>query len=962
MSNLTLRRKTVLIVSLTVLVLVGIVFAFSQTVLMGGFVFMEERDTETNVNRTLSALQEELGKLAIIANDWATWDDTYRFMQDLNREYIEANLSNSTFAILGLNVMLFVDHSGQVGYAKGFDLKAGQETSLPVSLLEHIEANSPLVYHPSEESSLSGVILLPEGPLLIASEPILTSDGEGPIRGALVFGRYLDADRINRLSEMTKLPITMQRASEAEMPDDFEQALSALAEDKPVFVYPQNHATIAGYRLVTDIYGEPALILRVDLPRSIYHQGQVITMYVMACLAGGAILVGGLCLLLLESSVLSPLSRLSASVQSIGRRKDLDTRIPDLGNDEVSSLASEINRMLDALKQSQEKLKHNEEYFRALMENSLDAVTILGDDGTIRYESPSYERLLGFKPEEKVGSDLFERIHPDDVTRVAELFSEFLQNRGGILHTEVRAQHKDGTWRFIEARGNNLLDNPIVKGIVVNLTDVTERRRMQEELQLLSDAVKMTTESVTIADINRRILEINEAGLRMQGANDKSELLGIDPFEVIAPEDREKALEIMAKVLEVGHIRNVQYHVLRKDGSKILIETSVSVMKGEKGEAKAIVAVARDITERRRLEEALRRSEERLRRYLESSPDGIYVSDLKGNFIYGNNAAERLIGYMKEELIGKSFLDLGVLPPEQVLKAAQLLELNTAGKPTGPDEFELIRKDGSRVWVEISTYPITEGGSTEVIGIARDITKRKHMEQQLQLAGRLAAVGELAAGVAHELNNPLAVIQGYSELLTSRQDLDESVRKDVDTIYREALRASKITKNLLSFARQHDPEKRYISINEVVEKTLELRAHQMKVNNIELVTELQPDLPGTMADFYQMQQVFTNIVINAEQAMADANGGGKLVVRTQRLDNFVQVSFADNGPGISEENLKRIFDPFFTTKDVGKGTGLGLSICYGIVQAHQGRMYARSKLGEGAAFFVEIPIVDNGAK
>lgn len=231
------------------------------------------------------------------------------------------------------------------------------------------------------------------------------------------------------------------------------------------------------------------------------------------------------------------------------------------------------------------------------------------------------------------------------------------------------------------------------------------------------------------------------------------------------------------------------------------------------------------------------------------------------------------------------------------------------------------------------------------------------MEEQLRLAGRLAAVGELSAGVAHELNNPLAAIQGYAQFLSSSNNLDEATKKDVETIYREALRASKITQNLLSFARRHEPEKKFISLNEVVENTIELRAHPLKVSNIELVTELAPDLPKTMADFYQMQQVFVNLINNAEQAMVAAHGKGKLVIKTQKSDEVIQVTFTDDGPGISEENMKRIFDPFFTTKDVGKGTGLGLPICYGIVEAHGGRIYAKSKLGAGATFIVEIPIL-----
>jgi two-component system NtrC family sensor kinase len=278
--------------------------------------------------------------------------------------------------------------------------------------------------------------------------------------------------------------------------------------------------------------------------------------------------------------------------------------------------------------------------------------------------------------------------------------------------------------------------------------------------------------------------------------------------------------------------------------------------------------------------------------------------------------------------------------------------------------LELLQKDGGLIPVEISTYPIGEGESTEVIGIARDISERKHaeedkqrMEQQVQLAGRLAAVGELAAGVAHELNNPLAAVQAYAQFLTSQSVLDDSIRGDLETIYKEAQRASRITSNLLSFARTHKPEKSLMSVNEALEKTLELHAYRMRVNNIEVSTELDPGLPLTLADFHQLQQVFVNLITNAEQAMTAAHGEGSLSIRTRKAGDLIQVTFTDNGPGIAKENLKQIFDPFYTTKEVGKGTGLGLGICYGIVEAHSGRLYARSEPGKGSTFVVEIPIV-----
>jgi two-component system NtrC family sensor kinase len=279
--------------------------------------------------------------------------------------------------------------------------------------------------------------------------------------------------------------------------------------------------------------------------------------------------------------------------------------------------------------------------------------------------------------------------------------------------------------------------------------------------------------------------------------------------------------------------------------------------------------------------------------------------------------------------------------------------------------LECRHKDGHRVFTETSVRRLENDGEIEgFITIVRDINERrraeeeKHkMEEQLQISGRLAAVGELVAGVAHELNNPLAAIQAYAQLLNERDDLDDTTKSDVDTIYSQAQRASRITGNLLSFARQTKPEKHPVSINEAIERSLELHNYRMKVNNIEVTTELETGLPETMADFHQLQEVFVNLITNAEQAMTEAHGRGELVVKTRKLGDMIQAEVTDDGPGIPEKNLKRIFDPFFTTKEVGKGTGLGLSICYGIVQEHGGRLYARSKPGEGTTFVVEIPLI-----
>jgi signal transduction histidine kinase len=229
------------------------------------------------------------------------------------------------------------------------------------------------------------------------------------------------------------------------------------------------------------------------------------------------------------------------------------------------------------------------------------------------------------------------------------------------------------------------------------------------------------------------------------------------------------------------------------------------------------------------------------------------------------------------------------------------------------------------------------------------------MEEQLIVTDRLASIGELSSGIAHELNNPLTGVIGFSDLLLDR-DLPDDIKEDLEVINREAKRTAGVVKNLLTFARKHETEKQPVNINSIIEKVLELRAYEQKVSNIEVNTQFASDVPEIIADGFRLQQVFINIIINAEHFMTEAHGRGTFTITTERVGNIIRASFADDGPGIAKENLGHLFDPFFTTKEVGKGTGLGLSICHGIITEHGGRIYAESKLGEGAVFVVELPV------
>ncbi len=353
-------------------------------------------------------------------------------------------------------------------------------------------------------------------------------------------------------------------------------------------------------------------------------------------------------------------------------------------------------------------------------------------------------------------------------------------------------------------------------------------------------------------------------------------------------------------------------------------------------------------------EVALLESEGKYHAIFSEARDGIALIDGETGMITDCNAEfERQTGRDITELQSMHIWELS--PPDQTEMASSVFLEGREKGGLGSTEMLLVRPQGDRIPVEFTARAVEIAGRQYMQSISRDITERKTMEEQLIVTDRLATIGELASGIAHELNNPLTSVIGFSELVM-RKEVPEEAREYLEIINREAKRTSGIVRNLLTFARKQAPTKEPVDVQSVLQVILDLRAYEEKVSNVEVSTRFAPDLPEIMADGSQLQQVFLNVVLNAEQAMLDASGRGTLTITTERSGNAIRVSFADDGPGISEDDLGHIFDPFFTTKDVGKGTGLGLSICYGIVTEHGGKMYAESEVGKGTTFTVELPI------
>jgi signal transduction histidine kinase len=369
----TLRKKTLLIMGLTLGILFTGLYITSRNIVLGGFEDQERQDTRTNMERVLGALNDDLRQVAITTEDWAEWDDTYQFVEDHNEEYIQSNLVDGAFFTLEMHVVWYVDSNRQTVFRKAFDLSTEQEVPFPASLQEHLSSDRLLLNPTNSEESVTGILSLPEGPILLASHPILTSEGQGPARGHLIFGRYLDSDVIEKLSRTTLISLESYSLTNAQMLPEFQRVLNDLSVGSPILVRPLTSDMVAGYALMRDIYGEPALVLKAEMPRGVYQRGQTTFLYFTVAFLAIGLMFGLSVLALLEKLVLAPLAQLTTDVSAIGQSSDPSARVSMPGNDELSQLSNEINAMLSSLEKSQDELNRSEQALRDTQKSLVQA-------------------------------------------------------------------------------------------------------------------------------------------------------------------------------------------------------------------------------------------------------------------------------------------------------------------------------------------------------------------------------------------------------------------------------------------------------------------------------------------------------------------------------------------------------------------------------------------------------------
>jgi PAS domain S-box-containing protein len=487
-------------------------------------------------------------------------------------------------------------------------------------------------------------------------------------------------------------------------------------------------------------------------------------------------------------------------------------------------------------------------------------------------------------------------------------------------------------------------------GAVVTFDDVTEHRALAERYRRV---VETSSDAIVITDRDHRIAFANPAAIELFGRG--PDLVG-QPAAITVPADMLDLVRDREDRALAGEPQFYEAAVERPDGERRVVSITNAPLR-ELGEVTGIVASLRDSTNERRARDAMARSEARYSRLVESASDGIFTVSTDGRFTAVNRSFERAVGRSRADLLGASFADL--IDPRDIPAARRLLDATIAGERCR-GQLRYRSWSGEMRHGSVITSPIVEDDAIAgALGIMRDMTEEIRLADQLLQQEKLAAVGQLVSGVAHELNNPLAGVMAFSQLLlSSPAGRDAEARSAAETIHREAKRAAKIVSHLLTFARQQPAEMAETDLNVLVTDTLELRRYALRSAGIEAALALDPSLPRTWADPFQLQQVLLNLLVNAEQALASWEGPRRITVRTSRSGAQLVVAVIDTGPGIALEKRDRIFNPFFTTKPVGQGTGLGLSISDGIAREHGGRVRVESQPGEGATFILEIPYTE----
>jgi PAS domain S-box-containing protein len=616
-------------------------------------------------------------------------------------------------------------------------------------------------------------------------------------------------------------------------------------------------------------------------------------------------------------------------------------------------------------KRMEREIREATKRFEKIAEMGEDGIIVFDEDSRIEFFNQRASEIMGLSKDQILGKEFFSLIGKRD----EEFLEEMVMRGEGMgqkvcIEMSIRTPQEQVKETEVCVAPTRSEDGRIKTYAYIR--DITDRKKFEKELKKSEEKYRNLFERVQhglfISSTEGKFLDCNQALLNKLGYPTKEEFLNIDIAKdlYVNPEER----KVFQRLIEQhGFVKDFEVEFKKKNGEKITVLLSANAKRDEKGRIIGYEGLNIDISERKRMERELKEANEFLINLIESSVDGIIVTNMKGGILIFNKGAENILGYKAEEVVGKMNIR-GIYPTgvaKEVMEKLRSPDYGGVGKLTS---FPILhrRKDGELIEGDLSASIIydEEGREIASVGIFKDLRERLGMERELQKiqqallqSEKLAAMGRLTSQIAHELNNPIYGIMNTLELLKTEIPPESKRRKILELSLSETQRLAEMLRNMLSFSKPEEEKRRPIKMNDLIEGILLVMEKQMKESNIKVETAFDDEIPEIMASTNQMRQVLLNIFKNAKEAMPK---GGVLTIRTNREDHHVLIHIQDTGLGIPEEIRDKIFEAFFTTKQKVKGVGLGLSVCYGIIKDHGGEIQVESEEGNGTTFTIRLPI------
>ncbi|MGQ9645941.1 MAG: PAS domain S-box protein [Thermodesulfobacteriota bacterium] len=616
-------------------------------------------------------------------------------------------------------------------------------------------------------------------------------------------------------------------------------------------------------------------------------------------------------------------------------------------------------------KRMERELREATKRFEKIAEMGEDGIIVFDQDSRIEFANQRASELIGIPKDQVLNREFFSLIGKRDEEFLEEMVLRG-EGMGQKVCTEMAIRTPQGLVKEAEVCLAPARSEDGQIKTYAYIRDITERKKFEKELRESEEKYRNLFERVRhglfISTKEGRFLDCNQALLEMAGYQDKEEFLKIDIAKdlYVNPEDRKTFQRLIESQ---GYVKDLEVEFKKKNGERITVLLTAHTKRDEKGEVVGYEGLNINISERKRMERELKGANEFLMNLIESSVDGIIAADMKGNIIIFNKAAEALTGYSAEEVIGK--IHITEIYPEgvakEIMKKLRSSDYGGVGKFI-PSQLNIVNRYGEEIPIQLSAALIYDGAGKEIasVGIFTDLRPRLKMEKELQEvqqalleSEKLAAMGRLTSQIAHELNNPIYGIMNTLELLKTEIPPESKRRRILELSLSETYRLAEMLRNMLSFSKPEEEQRRPVNLNELLEGILLIVDKQMQEANIKVKTYLDEEIPVVMASTNQMRQVILNLVKNAKEAMPK---GGTLTIATRREDDHVSIHIRDTGVGIPEDSKSKIFEAFFTTKQKVKGVGLGLSVCYGIIKNHGGEIRVESEVGKGTTFTILLPI------